>query len=203
MNFELFSLNFSAGMVDSSASKDFRKMPIQSEAAQPSSSPLADYDTSKDKEHIQAYTVTQAGGRSIRLLTINMFMRPIVNTNGSDHKEGRLQYFCEHYLPHYDVIAFQEMFDWVNTRKQRLIREAKNKGFTYHAISPAPSYFSTYACDGGLITVSRFPIVLSDFYPYQYPPTGDDSFAYKGVLYTQIDLSDMGGSTLHLFHSHF
>ena len=74
--------------------------------------------------------------RSVRILTINIFMRPVINTNGSDHKEGRLTAFCERYLKEYDIICFQELFDWLSTRKQRMIREAVNQGFISHAFSP-------------------------------------------------------------------
>jgi sphingomyelin phosphodiesterase len=76
------------------------------------------------------------GRRSVRILTINIFMRPVINTNGSDHKEGRLTAFCDRYLKEYDIICFQELFDWLSTRKQRMIREAANKGFNHHAFSP-------------------------------------------------------------------
>ena len=130
-------------------------------------------------------------------------MRPIVNTNGTDHKEGRLQAFAERYLQEYDIICFQELFDWMSTRKQRMILEAKKHGMPYHAFSPAPKYFSTYCCDAGLLTVSKYPITNSDYWNYKFPPVGDDAISMKGALYTEIDLSEIGGDKLHLFHSHF
>ena len=130
-------------------------------------------------------------------------MRPVINTNGSDHKEGRLTAFCDRYLKEYDIICFQELFDWLSTRKQRVIREAKKYGMPYHAFSPQPKYFSTYCSDGGLLTISKFPVTSSDFLKYNFPPVGDDSIAMKGALYTEIDLSEIGGERLHLFHSHF
>ena len=43
-------------------------------------------------------TVNVGDGSKVKILTINMFMRPIVNTNGSDHKEGRLKSFADLYL---------------------------------------------------------------------------------------------------------
>jgi endonuclease/exonuclease/phosphatase family metal-dependent hydrolase len=151
----------------------------------------------------QAKTVNINGRLSVKILTINLFMRPLVNTNGSDHKEGRLKAFAEHYLGEYDIICFQELFDWLSTRKHRIILEAKNAGMPYHAFSPGPQFLSTYIADGGLLTVSKFPITKSDFVNYKYPPVGDDAIAMKGALYTEIDLSEVGGDKLHLFHSHF
>ena len=130
-------------------------------------------------------------------------MRPVMHTNGTDHKEGRHKAFCEQYLGEYDIICFQELFDWYNTRKHRMILEARKKGLIYHAFSPAPGYFSIHGCDAGLLTVSRYPIVNTDFIKFKYPPVGDDAIAMKGVLYSEIDLSQIGGSKLHLFHSHF
>jgi len=104
-------------------------------------------------------------------------MRPIVNTNGTDYKEQRLKAFTDRYLNDYDIICFQELFDWLSTRKQRIILEAKKAGLPYHAFSPAPKYFSTYCCDAGLLIVSKYPITNSDFTNYKFPPVGDDAIA--------------------------
>ena len=84
-----------------------------------------------------------------------------------------------------------------------MIAEAKKVGLNYHAFSPSPKYFSTYCSDAGLLTISKYPIINSDFVVYKFPPVGDDAIAQKGVLYTEIDLSEIGGHKLHLFHSHF
>ena len=50
--------------------------------------------------------VINTGRRQVKILTINLFMRPIINTNGSDHKEGRLKAFADRYLGEYDIICF-------------------------------------------------------------------------------------------------
>mmetsp|Transcript_11907 Transcript_11907/g.15181 ORF Transcript_11907/g.15181 Transcript_11907/m.15181 type:complete len:208 (+) Transcript_11907:510-1133(+) len=91
----------------------------------------------------------------------------------------------------------------MSTRKQRMILEAKKAGLTYHAYSPGPKYFSTYCTDAGLLTVSRYPITKSEYSTYKFPPVGEDGIAMKGVLYTEVDLGEVGGDKLHLFHSHF
>lgn len=41
--------------------------------------------------------------------------------------------------------------------------------------------------DGGLLTISRFPIVESEFKPYPYGMLSD-ALTYKGVLYCKIDI---------------
>ena len=112
-----------------------------------------------------------------------------MHTNGNDYKEARLKALSDRYLEQYDIICFQELFDWYNTRKPRMVLQAKQKGLVYHAYSPQPSLFSTHGCDAGLLTVSRYPIISTDFCKYKYPPVGDDAIAMKGVLYTEIDLS--------------
>lgn len=45
--------------------------------------------------------------KSVRFLTLNMFLRPPgITTDGDDYKEARLKYFIEHYLNRFDVISF-------------------------------------------------------------------------------------------------
>ena len=84
-----------------------------------------------------------------------------------------------------------------------MIVEAKKLGLSYHAYSQSPGFMTTYGCDAGLLTVSRYPITKVDFTAYKFPPVGDDAIAQKGALYTEIDLHEIGGPKLHLFHSHF
>ena len=72
-----------------------------------------------------------------------------------------------------------------NQRKERLIEAARRAGFLYHAVSDAPSFFSGFLVDGGLLTLSRFPIVKTEFRPFPYG-CGADDLSMKGVLYTQI-----------------
>jgi len=121
----------------------------------------------------------------IRVLTYNMFMRPPpVKTNASDFKDARLDEFAKQ-LDNFDVIAIQEVFTTLNTRKQRLISYAKKAGLIYHAVCDPPSLFSGYATDGGLLILSRFPIIESEFHPYDYGVVSD-ALSYKGVLYAKI-----------------
>lgn len=56
-----------------------------------------DRELSSASDVIKSRTIN-SGQVSVRLLTINLFMRPVVNTNGTDYKEARLQAFTEKYL---------------------------------------------------------------------------------------------------------
>ena len=134
----------------------------------------------------------------IKLLTLNLFMRPpLIKTNSSDFKEARLQEFIK-CLPDYDIMCLQEVFTTFNTRKQRLISYAMKAGFQYHAQSEEPSLFSSFVTDGGLLILSRFPILEVEFRPFDYGVLAD-AISYKGVLYAKIEVE---GRILHLFTTH-
>ena len=135
----------------------------------------------------------------MRLLTYNLFMRPPpVKTNASDFKDARLDEFVKQ-LDAFDIICHQEVFSTMNTRKQRLITYARKAGFLYHVVNDYPSLFSGYAVDGGLLILSRFPIIESAFELYDYGVVSD-ALSYKGVLYAKIEIQP--GLVLHLFNTH-
>ena len=128
-----------------------------------------------------------------------MFMRPPpVKTNASDYKDARLDEFVKQF-DNFDIICHQEVFTTMNTRKHRLITYAKKAGLIYHAVSDIPSLFSGYATDGGLLTLSRFPIIESEFEPFEYGVVSD-ALSYKGVLYVKILIQN--NLVIHLFNTH-
>jgi len=114
---------------------------------------------------------------------------PGIKTNDSDHKDARLEEFIKTVLCKYDIICNQELFNLFNSRKERLIEAARKAGFLYHAVSEAPGFFSGFLVDGGLLTLSRFPIVKSEFRSFPYG-CGADDLSMKGVLYTRIQIGD-------------
>lgn len=69
----------------------------------------------------------------------------------------------------------------------------------YHCISDPPPFFSGYATDGGLVILSRFPILEADFGPYPYGVLSD-SLSYKGALYAKILIGSE--RVLHIFNTH-
>lgn len=96
-------------------------------------------------------------------MTYNLFMRPPpIHSNASDFKDARLDEIVKRF-DDFDIICFQEVFTTFNIRKQKLISYAKKAGLLYHAVSDLPGLFSGCFTDGGLLTLSRFPIVESDF----------------------------------------
>ncbi|ORY93737.1 Endonuclease/exonuclease/phosphatase [Syncephalastrum racemosum] len=136
---------------------------------------------------------------SAKFLTLNIFMRPPgVKNNLSDYKQDRLQYIIDHVLPHYDVIAIQEAFAFLNKRIDHLIVEAHKLGFNHHVASPRHSPFEL-AADGGLLLLSRFPVKATDTLEY---PRGvhSDWLSYKGALHAWIELN--ATRSLHLYTTH-
>jgi endonuclease/exonuclease/phosphatase family metal-dependent hydrolase len=135
---------------------------------------------------------------AIKILTYNIcLLPPPLNTNENDWKDERMNEFIK-YFPQFDIICLQELFGLLNNRKHDLIRFAVKSGFFFFVDSPSPSFLSKYLADGGLVILSRFPIIESAFIPFKYGVLSD-SLAQKGVLYAQIQIKN---SILHLFTTH-
>lgn len=134
----------------------------------------------------------------IRMLTYNLFLRPpLAKNNESDWKDDRLEDFIK-ILHNYDIICLQEVFGTYNSRKSKLIRAASKNGLFFYVELTAPSFYSKYIADGGVIILSRFPILKYSIHHYHYGVLSD-SLAQKGVIYAQIAI---GEGILHLFTTH-
>eukprot|EP01132_Coremiostelium_polycephalum_P002950 gene2950-3682_t len=111
-------------------------------------------------------------------------------------------------LSQYDIICFQELFSAFSFRQKRFIEKAKKQGFLYSSTSPLPAYFkSTFLVDGGLVVLSKYPIVDSDYFLYTQG-VNSDMLASKGALYTKIEIVSKRSSPtgepqyIHLFTTH-
>jgi endonuclease/exonuclease/phosphatase family metal-dependent hydrolase len=134
----------------------------------------------------------------IKILTYNIFMRPpLVKNNENDWKNERLSDFFNQ-IANYDIICLQEMFGSFNSRKQMFIRAASLAGFFFYVDTNSPSFVSRYMVDGGLLIISRFPIVETSYLQFRYGVVAD-SLAEKGIIYTKIRIKN---SFLHLFTTH-
>ena len=134
---------------------------------------------------------------NVKVLTLNMFLRPVVKTNFSDYKYERLEEFAS-VLDDYDIICNQEVFNGLNSFKPTLITLAKKTGFTDFVLGSRPGLFSKFVIDNGLTIMSRFPIVAKDemiFTKYM----ADCSLSSKGAIYAKISID---GHYLHLFNTH-
>jgi len=137
--------------------------------------------------------------KNIKVLTYNIFLRPPpVKNNESDWKDARVVEFSK-IINDFDIILLQEMFGGFTSRKQEIIKLANLSGLFYFTDSPSPSFFSKCIVDGGLLTLSRFPIIEYQFRPFNYSVLSD-ALAQKGVLYTKIKIKD---SYLIVINVHF
>lgn len=154
--------------------------------------PLMDLDTTFVKQE------QMLNRNNIKLLTYNIFIRPpLIKNNENDWKDERLIDFIKQ-LDKFDVICLQEMFGTFSTRRQQLIKYANKSGLFFYVDVPAPSFFSKSLVDGGLLILSRFPIIESEFRPFNYSILSD-SLAQKGCLYAKLKIKD---SSLVLFNLH-
>ncbi|KAI9481543.1 MAG: Endonuclease/exonuclease/phosphatase [Benjaminiella poitrasii] len=136
---------------------------------------------------------------SPRLLTFNLFMRPPgIKNNKDDYKTERLDYIIQHVLPSYDIIAFQEAFAYANRRIDHLLRAAYDQGLVYHLASPR-HYPWDLGGDGGLLTLSRYPIVKANRIEF---PRGvhADWLSFKGALHALIEIDSK--HLVHLYTTH-
>ena len=136
---------------------------------------------------------------SIRILTLNMFLRPPgIHTNISDFKDLRTQILIEEVLNCFDLICLQEVFSTLSSRKALIISEASKRGLPYSHSSPSPNPFNGHFTDGGLLILSRFPILLTDQITYD-DSTGPDRLSSKGAIYAKLSICN---TPFHVFTTH-
>lgn len=111
--------------------------------------------------------VLKSGPKSVRMLTYNIFLRPPgIRNNISDYKNARQAVFGDYCLKNYDIVALQEMFSYGSNRQSRMIQYAKKNGFEYYVSSPSKSVLNAQV-DGGLMILSKYPIIKTDKMTYK------------------------------------
>jgi endonuclease/exonuclease/phosphatase family metal-dependent hydrolase len=134
-------------------------------------------------------------------LTYNMLQKPIgMNSVANEYKTERLKLFCDHYLLKFDILALQECFDSLNSRPYNFLKRSHKAGFKYFCKNPEPSLRKMPFVDGGLLILSKFPIIESDHVFYPESITADRIMA-KGALWSLIDIPH-SNSRLHVFNTH-
>lgn len=150
------------------------------------------HKNSDDFEHEPSFK-----GTKVRILTQNMFLRPVVKTNISDYKYERLEEFAA-IVDDFDIICNQEVFFGLNSFKPTLFTIGHKTGFTDIHYSDRPGFFEPFAIDAGLVILSRFPIIERDEMTFtKY--TGDCVAGKKGAIFAKISI---GGHYLYLFNTH-
>jgi hypothetical protein len=98
----------------------------------------------------------------------------------SDFKHERIADFLPQ-MNHYDVIAFQDMCLTGNVNVTPLLEHARRLGFEFISSPPLP-WFTLPVFDGGLLVLSRFPIVETEFVRFDDAAYAD-RFRDKGIRY--------------------
>ncbi|KAE8876223.1 hypothetical protein PF005_g4934 [Phytophthora fragariae] len=140
----------------------------------------------------------------LAVLSMNIFCRPEGIHSGQwfksgDYKDLRVALLLRK-IAKFDVVILQEMFE-AGPRQKRFVREAYAMGFRYHCGSVWPRLLDSRLIDGGLLILSRFPIVERDQIAYSQG-SGSDRICAKGVLYARIQLSPDLSDSLHVFTTH-
>jgi len=135
----------------------------------------------------------------IRIISYNIFLRPPpVHDKLSDYKEERVKLIGEQVIPNYDIIAFEEAFGSLNSRREALIEYGKKNGLNYHH-SDESHNICNLKVDGGLLLLSRYPIIEKDSIEY---PRGchSDWLAMKGALYVRLKIGN--NKHINVFTTH-
>lgn len=140
-----------------------------------------------------------SGPRTLNLLSYNIFLRPPgIKNNVSDYKDARLNIFGEYCLKNFDIVAFQELFAYGSSRQSKMLQYAKKVGYEYYVCSPSKSLLNGMV-DGGLMILSKYPIVKTERLTYKRGVSGD-RFSAKGALYAKIAVSPT--LCIHVFNTH-
>jgi len=86
-----------------------------------------------------------------------------------------------------------------NIRLKRLLDHAYSEGYHFHCRSIAPPLLSGKFVDGGVLILSRYPIVEKDGFVYK-DGNQIDAWAAKQVIYAKVQLT--ANQYLHVFTTH-
>ena len=136
------------------------------------------------------------------LLSYNIFMRPDLPISFTpEYQELRISLFVQHVLPAYDIVCLQEMFNMpLSSRRRLFVEEARALGYHWSHHSSRTYSFSP-TIDGGLLVLSKLPIVKTDIFNFSTAAFAD-WYASKGVLYCLIQVGPNDGHFIHLFCTH-
>ncbi len=138
-----------------------------------------------------AYPIEPSDASTLNVLAYNIYMRPTLLFKNGQAIRARL---LPPQLRGYDVIVFSEAFD-DDARRTLLAGLAAE----YPHATRILGRDGVVTQDGGVIIVSRWPIVAQDQRRFGDVCAGTDCGADKGVLYAKIDKQ---GRPYHVFGSH-
>lgn len=167
------------------------------------------YHFSLPNQATQAASVTSASRNlSARIFSLNAFIRPVL-VGINDYKNQRLAHLLQALQP-YDIVCLQELFWTSGLRKAEFLEILSSEhGFRYYASSSAPGFPGLLRnppkiIDAGLVVVSKYPIVKTDYHTFSHAIYRSiDFLVAKGVLYTRLSLFlDKSERYVHVFTTH-
>jgi endonuclease/exonuclease/phosphatase family metal-dependent hydrolase len=131
---------------------------------------------------------------SIHILSHNLFMLPWNPSN-----EESLDAWMEHCLTHdISIICLQEMYGTGQQHLSRLIQRAQERGYINWSVPTPIPWCSTTMLDSGLVILSRFPLDVVHFIPWQESIYAD-RFCAKGFQHAVLRVQD---KVMHVFNVH-
>lgn len=136
---------------------------------------------------------------SLKFLQYNVFWRPVlIHMGRKEYVYRRAEYLLSRIVD-YDIVCFEESFSFSTGIGIWFIKIARELGFKYALTLSPPPVLSHQVLDGGLMILSKYPILETDEVRYE-SYTGVDGFAAKGALYAKIAIDNT--NHLHLFSTH-
>ena len=123
----------------------------------------------------------------LTVATYNLWMIPSVSSD-IDARAALM----EHSLSGYDVLVLQEAF----SSARDPMFDALELEYPYQTDVVGGDSAALY--DGGVVTLSRYPILETDALVFDHC-SGTDCYADKGIVYTKIDKN---GQIYHIFNTH-
>lgn len=152
---------------------------------------------------IKNYNRQAANASQLYVLDANIFSRPFIA--GHDGQKERMAHIPRKFAvlanAKVDVIVFEENFQ----KSKRFEKELRQAGFKYFSKRLKPRVPVDGVSDGGVLLVSRWPIVNQDKHVYiNCNRKFEDCLAAKGAIYIKIKKSARGKVRYyHIFGTHF
>ncbi len=119
----------------------------------------------------------------LKVLTYNLFMR--APTFFFWNRQGRRARLLPDQLHGYDVIVLQEAFSNIH---RRMILQALEREYPYQTRILGRD--RRFRQDGGVVIISRWPIMSEDQRLFGKRCAGFDCWAQKGCVYARIDVEE-------------
>ena len=126
--------------------------------------------------------------KEVKLLQYNVFWRPwLFHLGKIEYVRERARILSER-LDEYDVVCLNESFNFGSTVAKEFISTMRKRGFNYFVTIKRIPFFSHWVVDGGIMIMSKYPIVKTDSVLYK-DGCSFDKYAAKGCLYAKVQIS--------------